>query len=223
MTKVAIYINHPSQFYFFRLLADKLCNRKIETMIFIREKEVLKDLLLKSNIVYKSIHRNKESKGIPGLIGNVLRKNLSLLRELRQYNPDYLISCGSDVAQVGFLLGIPRFVLNDDDANVVPFSAVFGWPFASLIFAPKACNMGFWRRKTFPYEGYFKSGYLHPNYFKPDNNVLQKYGLNDQKFFLIRSVSLTAHHDRNIRGLNNDLVEQLVCELSAKGKVLISS
>ena len=223
MIKVALYINHPSQFYFFRLLADSFKKRKIGYQIFIREKEILVDLLDKSNLAYKTVSKNKGNKGITGLISSVFRKNILLIRELGKYKPDILITCGSDVAQAGFYLGIPSFVLNDDDAKVVPFSAIFGWPFASLIFAPGACNMGYWRRKTIAYNGYFKAGYLHPAYFKPDQNVLSKYGLDGEKYFLIRSVSLTAHHDRKIRGLNNGLVEQLVSELSSKGKVFISS
>ena len=83
--------------------------------------------------------------------------------------------------------------------------------------------MGFWKRKSFVYQGYFKSGYLHPRYFKPDQNVLRKYELQGRKYFLIRSVSLTAHHDRKIRGLNNELVIKLITELSTKGDVFISS
>jgi predicted glycosyltransferase len=223
MIKVALYINHPSQFYFFRLLTDSLKRRNIDSQIFVREKEILGCLLSRSGLTYKTVGTTKGDNRMTGLISSVFRKNIMLIRELKKYKPDFLISCGSDVAQAGFCLGIPRFVLNDDDAKVVPLSAIFGWPFASLIFAPEACNMGFWRRKTIAYKGYFKAGYLHPAYFKPDPKILSKYGLEEGKYFLIRSVSLTAHHDRNIRGLNNELVGQLVSELSLKGKVFISS
>jgi uncharacterized protein len=223
MTKIAIYINHPSQYYIFKNIIRLLNVKNIKTKVFIKEKDILEDLLIGGNIEYKLIYKNKKSNSIFNLITSVYIKNKILYNDLKSYMPDFLISCGSDVAQVGFLLDIPCFVFNDDDAGVVPFSAFFGWPFATKIFAPESCDMGYWKRKTIAYHGYLKLAYLHPSYFKPDKSVLSKYSLLDNPFFLIRSVNLTAHHDKNIRGLNNELVEKLIKKLSQHGKVLISS
>ncbi len=223
MQKIAVYINHPSQHYLFKNLLSLLKQKSYYTKIFIKEKDILEKLLVNDNVDYQLLMRNKRSNSIFDLIKNVFKKNKELYFALKEYKPDLLLTCGSDVAQVSFMLRVPCFVFNDDDAAVVRFSALFGWPFASLLFAPRSCSMGFWKRKTIAYNGYQKLGYLHPNYFSPNRRIIEKYGLHNVPYFIIRSVSLTAHHDRNIRGLNNDLVKKLLPKLSAYGKVFISS
>jgi uncharacterized protein len=225
MKKIAVYLNHPSHYYIFKNVIKTLSKPNTEFMFFCKHKDILEDLLVKDLCEYISIPNSRIKKrfSIPGLIVNTCLKNNALLNKLKDFEPDMLISCASDVAQVGFLLRIPSFVLNDDDAKVVPFSACFGWPFATNIFAPLSCNMGYWRKKTIFYNGFQKLAYLHPNYFQPDKKVIRRYGLMDETYFLIRSVSLTAHHDKNIRGLNNELVEKLIKILSPHGRVFISS
>lgn len=220
--KVAVYINHPSQYYIFKNIIQQLNKKKILTKVFVKSKDILEELLVRDNYEYKLVYEDKKSKSIIELIRNVIRKNKALYRELRYFKPDMLISCGSDVAQVGFFLNIPRIVFNDDDIGVVPLSACFGWPFASNIFAPESCNMGLWKSKTIAYHGYMKLSYLSPIHFKPDKGILKKYDLHNKRFFIIRSVSLTAHHDINKRGLNNDLIFKLIELLSPFGEVFIS-
>lgn len=223
MIKIAVYINHPSHYYIFKNITANFSKKISETKFFCKHKDILEDLLKNDCCDYKNIYKNKNTNSIAGLIANVFNKNKILYKELKSFKPNILLSCASDVAQVGVLTGIPCFVFNDDDVKVVPFSACFGWPFATKIFAPLGCNMGYWRKKTIFYNGYQKLAYLHPKYFQPDQKIVQNYGLSDSTYFLIRSVSLTAHHDKNIRGLNNELVEKLIAILSPHGKVFISS
>lgn len=223
MVKIAVYINHPSQFYIFKNIIQHLRDGNFSYKLFIKQKDILEELLIRDNLPHEIISDNKKSNSIYGIIKNVVTKNKTFYRKLKVYKPDFLISCGSDVAQVGFLLGIPRFVLNDDDASIVPFSVFFGWPFATKIFAPEGCNMGYWGKKTIFYHGFQKLAYLHPKYFRPNLKILGKYGLIATKYFIIRSVSLTAHHDRNIRGLTNDHISTLIGIMSKYGRILITS
>ena len=221
--KIAVYLNHPSHYYVFKKFMELIKGKGFMVKIFVKEKDILNEILEKENQDFKVIYSNKKSNGILDLVFNVLGKNKALYKELKKFKPDLMVSCGSDVAQVGFLMGTPSFVLNDDDAKIVPYSAYTGWPFAKNIFAPPSCDMGYWSKKTIFYKGYQKLFYLHPKYFKADKSIVDKYISDDKTYFLIRSVSLTAHHDKNIRGLNNELVEELIRKLSPHGRVFISS
>jgi len=64
---------------------------------------------------------------------------------------------------------------------------------------------------------------LHPEIFNPDPEILEKYNLVSKRYFLIRTVSLTAHHDNKIRGLDNYTIEKIVNKLKFRGEVIISS
>jgi predicted glycosyltransferase len=191
--------------------------------VYIKSKDILENLLILDGIDYTNININRGGNNYFHLISRVFFKNLKLFKDMKRNNIDILISAASDSSQSSFLLGIPSIILNDDDANVIRKSAIFGWPFSSVILAPKSCEMGYWHRKTIFYNGYQKLAYLHPKYFQTDQNIVNRYGLLGETFFIIRSVSLTAHHDKNIRGLNSKLVDKLIKILSPHGKVFISS
>jgi hypothetical protein len=54
-----------------------------------------------------------------------------------------------------------------------------------------------------------KLAYLHPRYFTPDKTLVNEYGISG-KYILIRLAQLSAHHDGNIQGLNENLVENII-------------
>lgn len=220
---IAVYMAHPSQYYVFRQTVIKLRNKGHSVFLFIKSKDILEDLLKSDKEDYINLFAQDKRNGFIGLVSSVLKRNYTFLKHISNIKIDLLISAASDSSQASFIKGVPSIILNDDDAPVIKKSAIFGWPFSTRIFAPQSCNMGYWSRKTFLYKGYQKLFYLHPNYFKPDKSIVEKYTSDDKPYFLIRSVSLTAHHDKKIRGLNNKLVEKLISKLSLYGQVYISS
>jgi predicted glycosyltransferase len=73
-------------------------------------------------------------------------------------------------------------------------------------------------------DAYKESFYLHPNYFRPDNGVLEQAGLiPGEKFVILRFVAWHAHHDVGQHGLSNEEKGKLVTELGRHARVLISS
>jgi predicted glycosyltransferase len=220
---IAFYLAHPSQYYVFKqsILKLKINGHKIH--VFIKAKDILEDILIKDQIHYLNVTPNKKKYGFLSLLISVFKKNISLFKEFKKKQIDLLLTAASDSCQVSYLMGIPSIDLNDDDASVVKKSALFGWPFATNIFAPESCNMGYWSKKTFFYKAYQKLFYLHPNYFNPDLEIVKKYVSNEKPYIIIRSVSLTAHHDKNIRGLSNELVEKLIKKLSSYANIYIFS
>jgi predicted glycosyltransferase len=222
MKNIAFYIAHPSQFFVFKSTIERLKNDH-KIFIYIKSKDILEDVLKHHEIHFYNISVNPWKNNFLGNAINFFSRTSKLLSLFRKDKIDLLLTCASYSCQASFLLGIPSIVLNDDDYKVIRKSVVFGWPFSSIILAPKSCSMGFWKRKTFFYSGYQKLGYLHPNGFIPNNIVLEKYNLKDKNYFLIRMVSLTAHHDNGIKGINLKLLEKIISELNTFGQILISS
>jgi predicted glycosyltransferase len=222
MKNIAFYIAHPSQFFVFRQTITKLQNDH-KVFIFIKSKDILEEVLQEHGFSYENISQNPSKNKLFGNIINIVNRTSALYSSFKRNKINLLITCASYSCQSAKLLGIPSVVLNDDDYSVIKKSAILGWPFASVILAPRSCEMGFWKRKTYFYNGYQKLGYLHPNIFRSNPSVLEKYNLESEKYFLIRTVSLTAHHDHGINGIDSELLNEIILKLSKIGKVIISS
>ncbi len=68
-----------------------------------------------------------------------------------------------------------------------------------------------------------KLAYLHPNRFTPDVKIKNKY-IQTDKYCILRLAQLTAHHDAGIKGLNAELVQNLIRIILTRGfQVFISS
>ena len=66
--------------------------------------------------------------------------------------------------------------------------------------------------------------YLHPNYFKPDPNIVKKYSINPySQYFVLRFVSWSASHDIGQGGLDFEYKKKIIEKLSKYGQILISS
>jgi predicted glycosyltransferase len=219
---IAFYIAHPSQFFVFQHTIEKIKNEH-NIFIFIKSKDILEEVIQQHGFEYENISQNPNKNYLVGNIINIVNRNSRLYSCFKRSKIDLLITCASYSCQVAKLLGIPSIVLNDDDYSVIKKSSFLGWPFASIILAPRSCEMGFWKRKTYFYDGYQKLGYLHKNLFTPNSTILKKYNLERDNYFLIRIVSLTAHHDNGMKGIDLGLLEQIIFKLSKAGKILISS
>ena len=66
--------------------------------------------------------------------------------------------------------------------------------------------------------------YLHPNYFKPDKEILSILGVNEgEKYVIVRFVSWAAAHDFGHLGISFENKKKAVIEMSKFAKVFISS
>jgi len=137
--------------------------------------------------------------------------------------PDILIGTSVEISYVGKILGIPSINVNEDDAEAVPLYAKLGYPLASIILTPQACNNGRWENKTIKYAGYHELGYLHSNHFSPDRSIVEQYFSTPQRYFLIRFAKLNAHHDAGVKGINSDIAAKIIRLLEFHGKVFITS
>lgn len=221
--KILFHLGHPAHFHLFKNVITGLKAKNHHVIIVIKKKDVLEDLLKSSGFDYFNIlPEGRKNNKISIAIGQ-LKQDWMLLKLCRKHKPDILAGTSVAISHVGKLLGIPSINLNEDDAEVVPLYAKLAYPWADKIVAPKVCSTGKWSYKTITYPGYHELAYLHPNHFTPSKDVVQKYFLEEGKYFIIRFAQLTAHHDDGVKGINREIAMKIINLLLPHGKIYITS
>lgn len=219
--QIGIFLGHPAHFYMFRNVINKLITNGHNLHIVIKKKDILEDLLNHSGY-YFTVIRDERSDSKLGLIKSVLQMEFEMIRFIKRFKIKILIGSTLSFA-ARKISGINVIVTGEDDAAVVLRYATIAYPQASAILSPIVCNNGKWESKSFKYSGFQKLTYLHPNYFTPDRDVVNKYFSTEKPYFLIRFAKLNAHHDNGVKGLNNELTQRIIERLEKKGNVYISS
>ena len=216
--KILFDIGHPAHVHLFRNAINILENRGHELKITARDKDIALDLLNNYGFSYEVIGTNK--KGMVKKALNMLVMDLKLLKIVRQFDPDLIVSAGSPyAAQVSWITKKPSIVFVDTEhANL---TASITYPFTDIICTPM-CYTKQHGKNHVRYDGYHELAYLHPKYFTPDANVLSNHGLKiNEKIIIVRFVSWNASHDIKDKGFDDPL--EIVGALSKHGRVIITS
>ncbi|MCP4710683.1 MAG: DUF354 domain-containing protein [Planctomycetes bacterium] len=220
--RVLFDILHPAHFHLFKHVMEILRDRGDEIEVIVRQKDCLPELLAASGLPYHLIPRKKTSLFVLGTESiKAMVKAVSLARA----KPiDFMMGVSISVGPAARLVGTTSLLFEDDDARVVPVFAKLGYPIAHYVVTPKCLEFENHGKKHLTYPGYHELAYLHPNQFTPDVAVLQDLGIEaDQRYFIVRLVSLTAHHDIGETGLGTEQAKKIVEKLEPYGKVFISA
>jgi len=217
--RIIIDILHPAHVHFFKNFI-KIMSIDNEIYLTSRKKEITQYLLEKNGLTSEcisSIGKNSYDLGF-----ELISRNLKFLRIAKQIKADLLMGImGPTIAIIGKLLNIPSYVFYDSEfASITNF---FVYPLASKVITPQCYrnNIG---KNHIKYNGYQELAYLHPNYFNPDESIIEDLGLNKKdKYFILRLVDWKASHDLGKKGLNKANVEELVNLLENHGDVFITS
>ena len=218
---ILIDIGHPAHVHLFKNFAKYMQNNGHRVLFTCREKEFEIYLLEHYGFEYKSF--GKKYKSTAGKIFGLIKFDLMEFLEALKFKPDLFLSAGSMyAAHAAFLYRKPHFAF-EDTFNMEQVKLYL--PFTKKLFAskiPDGINID--KDKIFLYRGYHELAYLHPNWFKSDNSILDELGIKEgEDYFLIRFVSWNASHDRGQEGISFKQKEELIETLSKRGKVFISS
>ena len=221
--KFLFYLGHPAHFHLFRNVIFKLRLHGHEVKILIKTKDVLEQLLIDSGWEYLNILPKGRKNGKISIALGLIKRDKMLWHLTRSWKPDLMAGTSVEIAQIGWLRGIPSISVNEDDWNVVPYFSWFVYPFCTRILAPTSCNTGRWHGKTIAYSGYHELAYLHPDYFTPDPSVAKSLYQGQQRYFILRFAQLTAHHDAGISGLHEGFIKEIIEILKPHGAIHITS
>ncbi|MDG1477119.1 MAG: hypothetical protein P8Q14_08235 [Vicingaceae bacterium] len=214
------YLGHPAHYHNVSMVIKQLSQKGFRVVLVARGKDVLFDLLkgLPYEIVYL---KPRSGNNKLSLIKTVLKREIILFRLALKYKPKMLIGTDIVITHIGKLLNIPSVILNEDDAKEVPFLANYGFKYAAAVFSPNSCDIAPYEKVS--YQGYHELAYLHPNYFKPDKSKISELLQGSERYFLIRFAELTAHHDEGKKGIDLEVANELIRQLSPFGRVYITS
>lgn len=220
------FLVHPSKYYVFRHTINQLLENGHHVDTVITSKDVLEELITNEGWNYKNIFpEGRKIKALPTYIGaalNTLRTIWRMECYLRKYKRYDLFITDDLLVVNGCFRRIPSILFQDDDVTAVPESALLHF-FATHILTPTVSNMGRYSHKALRFEGYKELGSFHPDRFKPDESVVQRFNPSMEKYSIIRLVSLKSTHDVGKSGLSNDDVLRVLAMLQSIGNVYISS
>ncbi len=218
--RVLFDIAHPAHVHLFKHAIRELAREDHAVCVISREKEVTTQLL----DAYGIEHTVLSSKGTYklSLLTEWSMRELRTLKFALAFDPDVIVSRVVPTAvHAATLTGAGSVVFSDTEHS---------WKIARLIApltdywcTPESFNDDY-GRPHHRHKGFHELAYLHPNWFTPDRERLREYGVDpDEPYFVLRFVSMGAHHDVSRNGLSAETKRRLVEELSAHGTVYISS
>ena len=218
--RILLDIGHPAHVHYFRNFIRIMESREHEFMIVARDKDLSHTLLEAYNLPYLSRGRGK--KNLLGKLIYMLQADFFILRKSIRFKPDIFLSFTSPyAAQVSKFFGKPH--ISFDDTEHAVFGHLFYRPFTNIVLTPSSYNKSF-GAKQIRFNGLMELCYLHPNYYKPEDSVLDLLGVNKgEKYTVLRFVSWDANHDIGHSGLTLKMKRQVVREFSKYGKVFITS
>jgi len=218
--KLLIDIGHPAHVHYFRNTAYELQKKGHNVLFCLRAKDVAEDLLKIYNLDYIKIGYSR--KGFYGKIKGIFIFTVLLIKIIRQFKPDLIVSSLSPYAAfASFLTHVPLIGFADTDSAIRLFKITY--PFISVFLTPH-CFTYFLGNKHIKFNGYLELSYLNKKYFKPDFRILHELNLSENdRFILLRFVSWDAHHDTGKKGLTYSYKKRLISELLKISKVFISS
>jgi uncharacterized protein len=217
--KILINITHPAHVHFYKNFIKIMEQRGNTIFVVARNKDITFKLLNSYGIKYTIL--GKHYKSIIGKCFGFFGHIVKLIYYSKLYRVDILLDSGPIyLALVSFIINRPCIIANNTDVNfLLSFSKYFGTYYLHNNSFKKKLG----RRQIF-IDSINELAFLHSKYFKPDNSVCKKVGINEKgKIILLRFVSWKSVDDIGYKGHSIDEIRNLIFEFSNYGKVLVSS
>ena len=225
MKTLLFFLAHPAHYHLFKNLIYHIKN-DYKIKVIIVKKDVLEDLVKKEDWDYLNIiPEGRRYEKLPILISTILgmfKTEYRMSKFLWKNKVDLLIGTEGTLSHLGFLFRIQSLIVNEDDTSVTPENYLV-YPLATKVLLPSVVDKEMWKKKRIDYLGYHELAYLHPDYFKPDIEIVKKGNPTLERYFIIRLALLTASHDIGKKGISEDILTELIEYLSTNGKVFITS
>jgi predicted glycosyltransferase len=217
--KILIEAHHPAHIHFWKYPVQELLSRGHDVLMIGRDRDVMKRLLAHYDWIPHVIPTQAaQNNQIPVL--EFLRRQWAVASCINKFRPDVFCSLMGSYAQSAGLAGIRNIIFTDSEFQ--HFNHRIAHPFASEIHTPD-CFYKDLGRKQIRYHGIHELAFLHPDHFKHDAAVLDKYpGLEPRRYVLIRLSAWNTLHDRHHQGVGDQL-SRFVEEATKGFSIVISA
>ena len=218
--RVQFDVTHPAHVHLFKHAIRTLVDEGHTVAVASRNKEVTTELL----DAYGIEHTPLSTKGTTTaeLVSEWTLREFRTIKYTRKFDPDVVVSRALPSAvHAAALTGATSVVVTDTE---------YSWKVAKLIapFVDYWCTSEHFSQEFGDnhhyHPGFDELAYLHPNWFEPDADRLREHGVDPtETYFVLRFVSMGAHHDIERAGFSGHAKQQLAEALSEHGTVYISS
>lgn len=217
--RVLVEIGHPAHVHHFKNMIWELEKNGCNVKIAARKKDIAIDLLEAYKFDYEVFGKNYSS--IYGKAYGLVKNNCNLYTIVRKFKPDIFVSRASPhSAHVSRLINKPHIAFCDTEHSTL--NDLLAYPFTDVICTPSCYQKKVDPKKHINFNGYKELAYLHPKYFKPDQNILDEIGIKqNERYIVLRLVSWKASHDLGDKGFTNR--NQVVDTLEPHARILITS
>ncbi len=218
--KILVDIGHPAHVHLFKNFIWNMEKKGHEILITAKDKEVTLELLNNYGFKYETVGRYE--KGTLSKIKDMISIDYREYKIAKKFKPDLLIGVAAvNAAHVSALLRRPCVVFDDTEHSSLEHRLYM--PFSDAVCTP-SCFKKDLGKKQVRFNGFKELAYLHPNYFKPNPEVLEELNLTkNDKFIIVRFISWNAIHDLGYTGLDLKSKIKLVKEMEKYVKVFITS
>jgi len=218
--KILIDIGHPAHVHYFRNFIKRMEERGHQFMVTARNREPIPALLNHYGIPFHSRGKGESSK-----MGKVFYFPVGVIRQLvraLKFKPDLFMDFSTIYSgPAAWLTGKPYIAFTDTQHSGVHRKLIRA--FCRAVYTPD-CFEGDYGEKHHRFHGLMELASLHPKYFEPRADVLEKLGVKEgDKFAVVRFVSRNAWYDPGQREFPDIQKMELVKSLQSIGKVFISS
>jgi len=218
--KVLIDIVHPAHVHFFKFIIRDLKKNHHQVIITSRKKTITEELLEEENIPYISLGDYKSNldkiiKTIPIII-----KLIIILKHFKFGKKDFIMGISPVHASIASKF-VKSTCIGFTDTDFAPEQFYICSFFSNFIFTPTWFPLKVYGAKHIKYEGCHEYTYLNTKYFTPKVEIIRKYGLNANKFIVVRLIDWDATHDIGKKGIQD--INKFLNILSGKYEVLLTS
>ncbi len=213
--------HHPKDYLAIRRLGELCHESGIEPIWTIQDKDVLAQLVREHG--YEPHILASAQKSLPRKLVELGVYDWRLARLALRRRPLALVGKTVTLAQVSWLLGIPSLLINDDSAAANPQYRYLACPFATRVITAECLGEDYGAKQR-SYPGLMELAYLHPDAFAPDPAIREELGLGPgESMHLIRLSAFDAYHDVGGQGLDRELLDEIIRQLTPRGRIFIVS
>ena len=132
--------HHPKDYLAIRKLGQRCLDHGMQVLWTIHDKDVMLPLIRENG--YEPLVLTRAQKGLVRKLCELIVYDWKLAALARRVRPLALVGKTVTLAHVGWLLGIPTLLINDDSAAANPQYRYLAMPFATRIVT--SCRHGIW-------------------------------------------------------------------------------
>jgi len=220
---ICIIINTPAQVHFYKNIIKKLEYKGHNIIILARNYGITANLLDELKINYNKFNLITNSPLMTAL--SFPLDLFNIYRMLHNKKIDFILGFGMYDVFASKLTHSKSIVFYDSEPKINPFLnlqyKVF-MPFVDSFISPSSFreNLG---KKHIKINSYKELAYLHPKYYRPNNNIFDLLNISSsEEYIIMRFNNFDALHDVSKKGFSLSEKIELVNELSKYIKIYIS-